>query len=156
MKTFLLIGSRVSLVFYAVKNGNQTGIVDSILFLKSIGDSYTALLSELNCDYDANGNIIRVYENDIQRVRYYYDGLNRLVREDNNYIDKTITYCYDKCGEKGDARRPQDRSNKKHIINNTNTNLENVTIIVLVGGTVGVLAYTMSEFVSPIVSTVLI
>ena len=142
--------------FYAVKNGNQTGIVDSILFLKSIGDSYTALLPELNYDYDANGNIIRVYENDIQRVRYYYDGLNRLVREDNNCIDKTITYCYDKCGEKGDARRPQDRSNKKHIINNTNTNLENVTIIVLVGGTVGVLAYTMSEFVSPIVSTVLI
>lgn len=84
---------------YAVKNGNQTGIVDSILFLKSIGDSYTALLPELSYDYDANGNIIRVYENDIQRVRYYYDGLNRLVREDNNYIDKTITYCYDKCGD---------------------------------------------------------
>lgn len=99
MKTFLLIGSKVSLVFYAVKNGNQTGIVDSILFLKSIGDSYTALLPELSYDYDANGNIIRVYENDIQRVRYYYDGLNRLVREDNNYIDKTITYCYDKCGD---------------------------------------------------------
>lgn len=87
------------MVFYAVKNGNQTGIVDSILFLKSIGDSYTALLPELSYDYDANGNIIRVYENDIQRVRYYYDGLNRLVREDNNYIDKTITYCYDKCGD---------------------------------------------------------
>ena len=85
--------------FYAVKNGNQTGIVDSILFLKSIGDSYTALLPELSYDYDSNGNIIRVYENDIQRVRYYYDGLNRLVREDNNYIDKTITYCYDKCGD---------------------------------------------------------
>lgn len=85
--------------FYAVKNGNQTGIVDSILFLKSIGDSYTALLPELSYDYDANGNIIRVYENDIQKVRYYYDGLNRLVREDNNYIDKTITYCYDKCGD---------------------------------------------------------
>ena len=84
---------------YATKNGNQTGIVDSILFLKSIGDSYTALLPELNYDYDANGNIIRVYENDVQKVRYYYDGLNRLVREDNNYIDKTITYCYDKCGD---------------------------------------------------------
>lgn len=82
--------------------------------------------------------------------------MNRLVREDNNYIDKTITYCYDKCGEKGDARRPQDRSNKKHIINNANNNLENATILVLVGGIIGALAYTMSEFVSPIVSTVLI
>lgn len=142
--------------FYAVKNGNQTGIVDSILFLKSIGDSYTALLPELNYDYDANGNITHVFESDNQVIRYYYDGLNRLVRKDNNYIDKTITYCYDKCGEKGDARRLQDRSNKKHIINNANKNLENATILVLVGGIIGALAYTMSEFVSPIVSTVLI
>ena len=92
MKTVLLIGSKVSLVFFAVKIGNQTGIVDSILFLKSIGDSYTALLPELNYDYDANGNIIRVYENDVQKVRYYYDGFKRIVREDNNYIDKS------KCG----------------------------------------------------------
>jgi YD repeat-containing protein len=144
------------LFFYAVKNGNQTGIVDSILFLKSIGDSYTALLPELNYDYDANGNITHVFESDNQVIRYYYDGLNRLVRKDNNYIDKTITYCYDKCGEKGDARRLQDRSNKKHIINNANKNLENATILVLVGGIIGALAYTMSEFVSPIVSTVLI
>ena len=142
--------------FYAVKNGNQTGIVDSILFLKSIGDSYTALLPELHYDYDANGTITHVFESDNQVIRYYYDGLNRLVRKDNNYIDKTITYCYDKCGEKGDARRLQDRSNKKHIINNANKNLENATILVLVGGIIGALAYTMSEFVSPIVSTVLI
>lgn len=142
--------------FCAVKNGNQTGIVDSILFLKQKDEKYFVLMLPLKYNYDANGNITHVFEFDIQKVRYYYDGLNRLVRKDNNYIDKTITYCYDKCGEKGDARRPQDRSNKKHIINNTNTNLENVTIIVLVGGTVGVLAYTMSEFVSPIVSTVLI
>jgi YD repeat-containing protein len=100
------------LFFYAVKNGNQTGIVDSILFLKQKDEKYFVLMLPLKYNYDANGNIIRVYENDIQRVRYYYDGLNRLVRADNNYIDKTITYCYDKCGEKGDARRPQDRSNK--------------------------------------------
>lgn len=142
--------------FYAVKNGNQTGIVDSILFLKSIGGSYTVLLPKLSCDYDANGNIIRVFENDIQRVRFYYDGLNRLVRKDNNYIDKTITYCYDNCGEKGDARRPQDRSNKKHIINNANKKLENATIFVLVGGTIGALAYAMSEIVLPATSTVII
>lgn len=142
--------------FCAVKNGNQTGIVDSILFLKQKDEKYFVLMLPLKYNYDANGYIIRVYENDIQRVRYYYDGLNRLVREDNNYIDKTITYCYDKCGEKGDARRPQDRSNKKHIINNANKNLENATILVLIGGIIGALAYTMSEFVLPIVSTVLI
>lgn len=142
--------------FYAVKNGNQTGIVDSILFLKQKDEKYFVLMLPLKYNYDANGYIIRVYENDIQRVRYYYDGLNRLVRKDNNYIDKTITYCYDKCGEKGDARRPQDRSNKKHIINNANKNLENATILVIVGGTIGALAYAMSEIVLPDASTVII
>ena len=110
----------------------------------------------LKYNYDANGNITHVFESDNQVIRYYYDGLNRLVREDNNYIDKTITYCYDKCGEKGDARRPQDRSNKKHIINNANKKLENATIFVLVGGTIGALAYAMSEIVLPATSTVII
>lgn len=142
--------------FYAVKNGNQTGIVDSILFLKQKDEKYFVLMLSLKYNYDANGNITHVFEFDIQKVRYYYDGLNRLVREDNNYIDKTITYCYDKCGEKGDARRPQDRSNKKHIINNANKNLDNATILVLVGGTIGALAYAMSEIVLPAASTVII
>lgn len=142
--------------FYAVKNGNQTGIVDSILFLKQKDEKYFVLMLPLKYNYDVNGNITHVFEFDIQKVRYYYDGLNRLVREDNNYIDKTITYCYDKCGEKGDARRPQDRSNKKHIINNANKNLENATILVLVGGIIGALAYAMSEIVLPAASTVII
>ena len=84
---------------YATKNGNQTGIVDSILFLKQKDEKYFVLMSPLKYNYDANGNITHVFEFDNQVIRYYYDGLNRLVREDNNYIDKTITYCYDKCGD---------------------------------------------------------
>lgn len=79
--------------FYAVKNGNQTGIVDSILFLKQKDEKYFVLMLPLKYNYDANGNITHVFEFDIQKVRYYYDGLNRLVREDNNYIDKTVAYC---------------------------------------------------------------
>ena len=41
-------------------------------------------------EYDANGNITK-YGN----ITYKYDGLNRLVRENNPGIDKTITWCYD-------------------------------------------------------------
>lgn len=84
---------------YVTKNGNQTGIVDSISFVKSTADGNTALLPELSYTYDANGNITRIYENDVQKVKYYYDGLNRLVREDNGYIDKTVIYSYDSCGD---------------------------------------------------------
>lgn len=74
--------------FFAVKNGNQTGIVDSILFLKQKDEKYFVLMLPLKDNYDANGNITHVFELDNQVIRYYYDGLNRLVREDNNYIDK--------------------------------------------------------------------
>ena len=84
---------------YATKNGNQTGIVDSISFIKSTADGNTVLLPQLSYAYDANGNITNVYENGVQKVKYYYDGLNRLVREDNGYIDKTVVYGYDKCGD---------------------------------------------------------
>ena len=40
--------------------------------------------------YDANRNITK-YGN----VMYAYDGLNRLVRENNPTLDKTFTWCYD-------------------------------------------------------------
>ncbi len=48
--------------------------------------------------YDACGNITCVRENGIIRVRYTYDALSRLVREDNRKLDKTTLFVYDKNG----------------------------------------------------------
>ena len=84
---------------YLTNDGNQTGRIDSISYIKSAADSSTALLPELSYAYDANGNITHIYENEVQKVKYYYDCLNRLVREDNGYIDKTVVYSYDICGD---------------------------------------------------------
>ena len=39
--------------------------------------------------YDECGNIIRIYENEAISVRYTYDKLNRLIREDNKALDQT-------------------------------------------------------------------
>ena len=47
--------------------------------------------------YDANGNITSATENK-KKVSYVYDGLNRLVRENNELLNKTITYYYDEGG----------------------------------------------------------
>ena len=56
----------------------------------SIVDGVPTNESYENVDYDANGNITQ-----LGTTKYVYDNLNRLVRENNLGIDKTITWCYD-------------------------------------------------------------
>ena len=48
--------------------------------------------------YDKMGNLEKVYDNGELAVRYAYDALNRLVREDNKYNNKTILFNYDNNG----------------------------------------------------------
>ncbi len=55
----------------------------------------TVIQTCVHYDYDANGNISRVYEDDELMVRYFYDALNRLIREDNRRLGKTWFYRYD-------------------------------------------------------------
>ncbi|GAA0178475.1 hypothetical protein SH2C18_15270 [Clostridium sediminicola] len=43
---------------------------------------------------DANGNIETITENGKQ-IKYYYNELNELIREDNEVLGNTITYTYD-------------------------------------------------------------
>lgn len=54
--------------------------------------------------YDRNGNITSISERSSTgssystKLKYYYDYLGQLVREDNKYLNKTITYTYDNGG----------------------------------------------------------
>ena len=54
--------------------------------------------STLEYDYDESGNIIAVYENGSLSERYAYDGMGRLIREDNRKAEKTVFYEYDEDG----------------------------------------------------------
>ena len=83
---------------YKVNGVNQTGRVHSVSYSKTTESGIQSLVPTLSYDYDANGNITNVYENSVLKIRYHYDGLNRLVREDNSDIDKTVVYNYDKFG----------------------------------------------------------
>ncbi len=85
-------------ISYVVNGTNQTGRIDTISYQKNSAGTVTSIISELSYDYDANGNITHVYENDVLKIRYHYDGLNRLAREDNADIDKTVVYNYDRFG----------------------------------------------------------
>ncbi|MBZ9686140.1 DNRLRE domain-containing protein [Clostridium estertheticum] len=47
--------------------------------------------------YDKNGNIETITENG-KLIKYYYNELNELIREDNQVLNKTISYSYDNGG----------------------------------------------------------
>ena len=70
-----------STIRYGNKTGGRYGIRDSIKYA-----------------YDEEGNIAKIYENGSLSVRYTYDKLNRLVREDNRELNKTCLYTYDNNG----------------------------------------------------------
>lgn len=48
--------------------------------------------------YDASGNIETISLNQVLKVKYYYDLSNQLIREDNAWLNQTITYDYDTNG----------------------------------------------------------
>lgn len=80
--------------YYYLKRGDHaSNLVSSLWF----GDNNT-LMQNLRYKYDANGNITEVYENNNFVVRYQYDSLNRIIREDNFRFRKTTTWTYDAGG----------------------------------------------------------
>ncbi len=73
-------------------------VAEDITKVKVQNGSQTTYLTETSTyEYDVNGNIIGV-EQDENKTRYHYDSLNRLIREDNPLLNKTIVYKYDKAG----------------------------------------------------------
>lgn len=61
-------------------------------------ESITNGKDKLLYGYDGVGNIIAVMENDVLKVMYGYDELNRLSREDNPQNNTTTCYEYDEGG----------------------------------------------------------
>ena len=86
---------------YATNEGNTTS---QIATLRSVfGYDTTGGVGEEtftdNITYDGNGNITEIAESGLtNHYRYYYDSLNRLIREDNPAFDKTFRYEYDDYG----------------------------------------------------------
>ena len=50
--------------------------------------------------YDQKGNITQIIDSSAGTVRYTYDGLNQLIREDNPYTGKSYVYTYDNSGNR--------------------------------------------------------
>ena len=91
-KEIALGNNLVKNVYYAKYGDHATNRVNSVWYgingIRKDNVKYT---------YDKAGNIATVTENGVVVARYVYDGLNRLIREDNPTFGK-ITYDYDNAG----------------------------------------------------------
>ncbi|MDD2376320.1 MAG: RICIN domain-containing protein [Clostridia bacterium] len=74
---------------------DETNSLKTTTLLSSIKNGTEA---EILYTYDDNGNIDTISKDFNLRQRYYYDGLNQLVRENNIDLNQTISYTYDTGG----------------------------------------------------------
>ena len=83
---------------YTYVAGNGRGKTTTLV------ESVTNGAQTLYYTYDGLGNITHIHEKSsdaaakTEKVRYTYDELSQLVREDNRWLDKTIVYTYDAGG----------------------------------------------------------
>ena len=80
---------------YLKKGEHATNLPQSIKFWDKTINGFKDSLSYA---YDGRGNITQINQNGKLFARYTYDGLNRLVREDNAKLNKTYLFEYDRTG----------------------------------------------------------
>ena len=78
--------------------GDHASNMPSSVYYDSISNGISSSSLNIKYKYDSSNNISEVRENGILVSKYYYDYLNRLVREDNKKIGKTYLYSYDNNG----------------------------------------------------------
>ncbi|KOA20845.1 tRNA nuclease WapA precursor [Clostridium homopropionicum DSM 5847] len=79
---------------YSFETGKTVGsVVNTTTKVKEIDNNG----NKIAYTYDPNGNIATITENG-KVINYTYDQLNQLTREDNQVLNKTITYSYDAGG----------------------------------------------------------
>ncbi len=76
------------------KLGDRATNMPSGVQYKLVGNA----IGNIKYKYDTSGNIREITENGQLKARYTYDGLNRIIREDNKGLNKTEIYGYDNAG----------------------------------------------------------
>ena len=97
-KTVMLPGGRAEeIITYRKVGDHATQMPSTIRYGDNTGGTY-GIRDCLKYAYDEMGNIAKVYENGELSVRYTYDKLGRLVREDNKSAGETSLFDYDNNG----------------------------------------------------------
>ena len=71
---------------------------DTSLWVKDYVSTVNGIDTTYTHTYDSNGNITKIVYDTGEEVRYVYDDLGQLTREDNELLGKTYVYTYDNAG----------------------------------------------------------
>lgn len=82
------------------KVGNRTSDMISSIRYGSIQNGKFSISEGVRYKYDASGNITEKWENGKLAAVYAYDSLNRIIREDNVFFQKTWLFSYDTNGNR--------------------------------------------------------
>ena len=84
-------------IYYRKVGDHGTNMPSSVYFGKTQNNRFS-VSDNVKYKYDESGNISEVRENGILTVKYTYDKIGRLIREDNRNFGKSIFISYDNCG----------------------------------------------------------
>ena len=84
-------------LYYRKVGDHATNMPSAVYFGQKKGNDF-AIRDNVKYEYDKSGNICKIYENGALSVRYEYDSIDRLVREDNKKLGFTVLFAYDNCG----------------------------------------------------------
>ena len=123
-----------------IKNSSDEIIQKEVINYKKVGDcrsifpcsvSYETIYDgtkssslEIKYKYDVSNNISEIFEDDILINKYYYDHLNRLIREDNKKLNKTYLFSYDTNGNIISKKEANFTLEKNENISDFNVNIK--------------------------------
>lgn len=70
----------------------------SAVYFGGVQNGRYVIRDNVKYEYDRRGNICKIFENGALAVRYEYDSIDRLTREDNKKPGITVLFAYDNCG----------------------------------------------------------
>ena len=84
-------------LYYRKVGDHATNMPSAVYFGNTQSGTYV-IRDNVKYEYDASGNICKIFENGALAVRYEYDSIDRLTREDNKKLGTTMLFAYDNCG----------------------------------------------------------
>lgn len=84
-------------LYYRKVGDHATNMPSAVYFGQKQGEDFE-IRDNVKYEYDKSGNICKIFENGALAVRYEYDSIDRLTREDNKKLGITTLFSYDNCG----------------------------------------------------------
>ena len=85
---------------YSYKSRSYHGTTYTTELLTSYMSTVNGVSTEYELDYDQHGNITEWTKDSDTVIKYRYDDIGQLIREENPYLGETYVYTYDRAGNR--------------------------------------------------------